>query len=66
MFQKNRLCFEIMVSIFRLQRLIQQAPAGLKSNMTPAQINTYNAVETEKDNMIAELYTLMQLDRDIQ
>jgi hypothetical protein len=50
---------------FHLEQLISQAPSGLKFNMTAAQLATYNALETQKNAMMAELYNLMQLDRDI-
>ncbi|CAF0820284.1 unnamed protein product [Rotaria sordida] len=63
--QKNRLCFEIMKLTFQLDLLISQAPLGLKFNMTAAQLATYNAIDTQKAAMMAELFHLMQLDRDI-
>ena len=50
---------------FQLEQLISQAPLGLKFNMTAAQLTTYNAMETKKTAMMAEVFHLMQLDRDI-
>ncbi|CAF4525821.1 unnamed protein product, partial [Rotaria sp. Silwood2] len=61
---KNRLCFEIMRLEFRLQHMLAQV-GGVKYNMTPAQRQTYDVVEAEKDNMMQELYTLMKNDHDI-
>jgi len=49
---------------FRLQQLLQQA-GGVKWNMSAAEKNTYNTVETQKDDMMGELFTLMQNDGDI-
>ncbi|CAF1028929.1 unnamed protein product, partial [Didymodactylos carnosus] len=63
--QKNRLCFEIMKLTFRIEQLVSQAPNGLKFNMTVAQLAMYNTLEGQKNAMMAELYNLMQLDRDI-
>lgn len=50
---------------FKLEQLISQAPNGHKFNMTIAQKTTYDALMARKDSMMAELYNLMQLDRDI-
>jgi len=54
-----------MKPVFRLQRLIMQAPGGLKSNMSPADRDRYNFLEGQKDDMMSELFELMELDRDI-
>ncbi|UJR07536.1 hypothetical protein I4U23_011824 [Adineta vaga] len=62
---KNRLCFEIMVLTYRMDKLISQAPQGIAHLMTPAQLTQYNALNGQKQAMSAELYNLMLLDRDI-
>jgi hypothetical protein len=54
-----------MKPVFRLQRLIMQAPGGLKSNMSPADRDRYNFLEGQKDDMMSKLFELMELDRDI-
>ncbi len=50
---------------FRLQQLLQQAPGGVKWNMSATEKHTYNMAETQKDDMMGELFTLMQNDGDI-